>query len=81
MDLKRNYESTKSPQFFKLIGIMKRLDKNGKEHYISLYYVFQCKSWILRDGNTTEKINSPMNHNEGIDKIFFYKALKGEEDN
>ena len=70
MDLKGNYESTKYPPLFKLIGIVKRLDKNEKEHYIFLYYDFQCKSWILRDGNNTEKINSPMNHNEG--KIYMW---------
>ena len=76
LDLQGNYEFTESPQFFKLIGILKRLDKNEKEHYISLYYDFQCKSWILRDDNSTQNINSPMNHNEGTEMIFFYKALK-----
>ena len=75
-DLQGNYEFTESPQFFKLIGILKRLDKNEKEHYISLYYDFQCKSWILRDDNSTQKINSPMDHKEGTEMIFFYRAIK-----
>ena len=81
LDLQGNYEFTESPQFFKLIGILKRLDKNEKEHYISLYYDFQCKSWILRDDNSTQKINSPMNHREGTEMIFFYKALKDDKGN
>ena len=76
LDLQGNYEFTESPQFFKLIGILKRLDKNEKEHYISLYYDFQCKSWILRDDNSTQKINSPMDHKEGTEMIFFYRAIK-----
>ena len=76
MDLLGNFELAESPQIFKLIGILKRLDKEDKEHYISLYYDFQCKSWILRDDNSTQKINSPMNHNEGTEMIFFYRAAK-----
>ena len=76
LDLQGNFELPESPQIFKLIGILKRLDKNEKEHYISLYYDFQCKSWILRDDNSIQKINSPMNHYEGTEMIFFYRALK-----
>ena len=76
LDLQGNYELEESLQFFKLIGILKRLDKNEKEHYISLYYDFQCKSWVLRDDNSTQKINSPMDHKEGTEMIFFYRAIK-----
>jgi len=81
LDLQGNCEYIESPQYFKLIGILKRLDKNEKEHYISLYYDFQYNSWILRDDNSIQKINSPMNHKEGTEMIFFYKALKDSKGN
>jgi len=75
LDLENNCFFVESPKMFMLIGILKRLDRNEKEHYISLYYDFQYNSWILRDDNFITKINSPMEHNEGTEIIFFYKAL------
>lgn len=75
LDLENNCFLDSSPVLFTLVGILKRLDKNEKEHYISLYFDFQYNSWILRDDNSKTKIKSPMEHNEGTEMIFFYKAL------
>ena len=50
---------------------MKRQDKGEKEHYISLYYDYNFKSWILRDDSSIKKIQSPMEHKQGIEMIFF----------
>jgi hypothetical protein len=75
LNLEKNCFFVESPTLFILVGIIKRLDKNEKEHYISLYYDFQYNSWILRDDNFITKIKSPMEHNEGTEIIFFYKAL------
>ena len=75
LDLENNCFFVESPKLFMLVGILKRLDKNEKEHYISLYYDFQYNSWILRDDNFITKIKSPMEHNEGTEMIFFYKAF------
>jgi hypothetical protein len=61
---------------YQLVGIVKRMDKNKKEHYISLYYDYVIKSWILRDDSSSTKINSPLEHNQGIEMIFFYKKRK-----
>ena len=58
---------------YQLVGIVKRMDKNKKEHYISLYYDYAIKSWILRDDSSSTKINSPLEHNQGIEIAFFYK--------
>ena len=60
---------------FKLVGIIKRLDKNGKEHYISIYFDYKIKSWILRDDSNMAKINSPFDHNQGIEVMFFFKEI------
>ena len=62
---------------FILVGIVKRLDKNEKEHYISLYYDYQIQSWILRDDSSITKIDSPMGHKQGTEMILFYRAESG----
>ena len=58
---------------YQLVGIVKRMDKNEKEHYISIYYDYTDKSWMLRDDSSLTKINSPLEHNQGIEIAFFYK--------
>lgn len=73
LDLKVHTEIKETPTYFKLIGIIKRLDKNDNEHYISLYFDINYNSWILRDDSLITKINSPMEHNQGIEMVFFYK--------
>ena len=76
LNLENNCQFNNSPKIFKLIGIVKRLDKNEKEHYISLYYDFQYNSWVLRDDSYVTKINSPMEHKQGIEMVFFYKEIQ-----
>ncbi len=73
LDGKCEYGNTK----FKLVGIVKRLDKNGKEHYISLYYDYKIQSWILRDDSSITKIDSPIGHKQGTEMILFYRAESG----
>ena len=72
LDLKKQCE-LQSPTYFNLIGIIKKLDKGENEHYIALYYDYNIKSWVLRDDSTLTKINSPMDHKQGIEMVFFYK--------
>ena len=81
LDLKGQYEYNYSPRKYKLIGIVKRQDKGEKEHYISLYYDYNFKSWILRDDSSIKKIQSPMEHKQGIEMIFFYKEIKNNNNN
>ena len=81
LNLENNCQFNNSPKIFKLIGIVKRLDKNEKEHYISLYYDFQYNSWVLRDDSYVTSINSPMEHNQGIEMVFFYKVIKNGNGN
>lgn len=75
LNLKKCYELNGSPFNFQLIGIVKRLDIEDKEHYIALYLDYKTKSWFLRNDSSLSKINSPMEHNEGIEMIFFYKEI------
>ena len=73
LNLEKQCEMNKNK--YKLVGIIKRLDKDGKEHYISLYFDYKIKSWILRDDSKIIKINSPFEHNQGIEVMFFFKEI------
>ena len=75
LNLTSNYDNPNSFSFFMLKGIVKRFDVNNKEHYISIYYDFNQKSWIVRDDSKTQKINSPLEHNQGIEVILFFEAI------
>ena len=78
LNLEKQSEHNSSPKNFKLIGIVKRLDKDEKEHYISLYSDYKSNAWILRDDSSITYINSPMEHSEGIEIILFYKKIKNK---
>ena len=62
--------------FYELSAIVKRADKNDKEHYICVYKDFNVNSWVLRDDSKTVKLNSPFDNNEGIEMIFFYSRIQ-----
>ena len=81
LNLEKQFEFNGSPKNYRLIGIVKRLDKNEKEHYISLYFDYKNNSWILRDDSSITYINSPMEHSEGIEMILFFKNIKNENNN
>ena len=75
LDLKKNCENVDSYNFFRLIGVIKRLDINNIEHYISLYFDCEMNSWILRDDNCFKQINSPLEHTQGNEIMFFYEGI------
>ena len=61
---------------YELSGIVKRLDNNGKEHYICVYFDYNLNSWILRNDSQIVKLNSPFDSKEGIEMIFFYRSIQ-----
>ena len=75
LDLHNQCDYNLSPKYFELIGIVKRLDKDDKEHYIALYFDYKINSWMIRDDSSLTKINSPIEHNQGIEMILFYKKM------
>lgn len=75
LNLQNQCEVNVSPKQYKLVGIVKRLNKGDKEHYISLYFDYKLHSWFLRDDCSLTKINVPMNYNQGIEICFFYKDI------
>ena len=81
LDLNGKCDNQNSYKCFMLKGIVKRLDINNKEHYISLYFDFNQQSWIVRDDSTIQKIKSPFDHNQGIEIMFFYEALLNNNSN
>jgi len=75
LNLSNNYDNPNSFNCFMLKGVVKRMDINNEEHYISLYYDFNQKSWIVRDDSQIKKINSIFDHKEGYEVMLFYEAL------
>ena len=75
LNLNNNYDNPNSFNCFMLKGVVKRMDINNEEHYISLYYDFNQKSWIVRDDSQIKKINSIFDHKEGYEVMLFYEAL------
>ena len=71
-----NEVENKMITFYELTAIVKRADRNDKEHYICIYKDFNVNSWVLRDDSKTFKLNSPFDSNEGIEMIFFYRRLQ-----
>jgi len=66
----------KSITSYELSGIVKRLDKNGKEHYICIYFDFNLNSWVLRNDSDIVKLNSPFDSNDGVEMMFFYRKFQ-----
>ena len=71
-----NEVENKMITFYELTAIVKRADRNDKEHYICIYKDFNANSWVLRDDSKTFKLNSPFDSNEGIEMIFFFRRLQ-----
>ena len=81
LDLTGRYDNPNSFNYYMLKGIVKRMDTDNKEHYISIYYDFNQKSWIVKDDSQIQKINSPFDHKQGFEVIIFYEALMNNNNN
>ena len=81
LNLSNNYDNPNSFNCFMIKGVVKRMDINNEEHYISLYYDFNQKSWIVRDDSQIKKINSISDHKEGYEVMIFYEALINNNNN
>lgn len=79
LNLTKRCDNPNSPNIYKLIGVIKRIDMEEKEHYISLYFDFRLNSWIYRDDSNIKKINSPFDVQQGIEVMFFYIGFRNEE--
>ena len=65
-----------SPKHFNLLGIIKRCDIKTKEHYISLIFNKEEKSWYLFDDENMQKSEDYSNHKGGDVVMLFYVANK-----
>jgi len=59
---------------FNLVGIIKRMEEQNREYFISINY--DSNKWILSDGNSIKEINDPLAHEEGLVVILFYSEKK-----
>ena len=65
-----------SPTQFNLLGIIKRCDIKTREHYISLIFNQEEKSWYVFDDESMQKIEDYSNHKDGDVVMLFYVANK-----
>ena len=65
-----------SPKHFNLLGIIKRCDIKTREHYISLIFNQEEKSWYVFDDESMQKIEDYSNHKDGDVVMLFYVANK-----
>ena len=75
LNLQNNCENIDSYNYFRLIGVVKRLDINNMEHYISIYFDCEKNSWIIRDDSCCRQIQSPHEHTQGNEIMFFYEGI------
>ena len=69
--MKDNYEKKE----FILVGIIKRMEEQNREYFISINYDSDKKIWILSDGNSLKEIDNPLVHEEGLVVILFYSKI------
>jgi hypothetical protein len=79
LNLTKRCDSPNSPNIYKLIGVIKRIDMEEKEHYISLYFDFRMNCWIYRNDSNITKINSPFDVQQGIEVMLFYVGFHSNE--
>ena len=65
-----------SPKLFNLFGIIKRCDIKSREHYISIIFNEEEKSWYVFDDESMQKIEDYSNHKDGDVVMLFYVAYK-----
>ena len=75
LDLGKEVDGQTSLKKFKLTGIIKRINKNNKEHYISLYFDYTKGCWVIRDDDNIQKINSLYDHQTGFIIMMFYNSI------
>ena len=60
---------------FTLVGIIKRMEEQNREYFISINYDSNKKIWIHSDGNSLRKIDDPLTHEEGLVVALFYSQI------
>lgn len=60
---------------FNLVGIIKRMEEQNREYFISINYDSKKQKWILSDGNNVKEIDNPLTHEEGLEVILFYSKI------
>ena len=65
-----------SPKLFNLFGIIKRCDIKSREHYISIIFNEEEKSWYIFDDESMQKIEDYSYHKDGDVVMLFYVAYK-----
>ena len=65
-----------SPKFYRLMGIIKRCGIKSKEHYISIIFNNEEKSWFVYDDEKEQKIEDPSYHKDGDIVMLFLTSDK-----
>ena len=66
------------PRKFSLVGVLKRIVKDGNESYISIVYIDQM--WLKCEGKKLKQTDFPSNDCEGDIIMLFYQAIQENND-
>ena len=66
------------PRKFSLVGVLKRIVKDGNESYISIVYIDQM--WLKCEGKKLKQTDFPSNDSEGDIIMLFYQAIQENND-
>ena len=72
LDVTKYTEFIGSPKYYELVGTVNRIDKNGKEHYVSFTKDLNSQNWIYSDDLQKNIVDKNMALSVGIPVLLFY---------
>ena len=79
LDVTKYVEFEYLPRKFNLIGVLKRIVKDGNESYFSIVYIDQI--WVRCEGKKLKQTDFPSNNTEGDIIMLFYQAIQENKNN
>ena len=79
LDVTKYVEFEYLPRKFNLIGVLKRIVKDGNESYFSIVYIDQI--WVRCEGKKLKQTDFPSNNTEGDVIMLFYQAIQENNNN
>ena len=72
LNLTGQCDDSNSSEFYRLIGVIKRVEKQKKEHYISICFNSANNCWLFADDGKINNIQNPFAYTEGLEVMLFY---------
>ena len=79
LDITNYVEFEYLPRKFSIVGVLKRIVKDGNESYYSFVYIDQM--WLRCEGKKLEQTDFPSNNSEGDIIMLFYQTIQEKSEN